>query len=191
VADADLMPDLPVTSDTGGEKGDAVSETKALVLDRLAKSEDASNYIAERADLEREEETGEVETSAVRAQRIKEALEKARRDTAEAKANGLDDQLQNAQAQWEQQQAQEQWAAQQADQLLENTRAEARFQEHASLLKQANPQLWEQITSTLGTFDTLAQSDEQIDVLKAGLTKGAAREGMAMAWRLSQPWAGA
>jgi hypothetical protein len=135
---------------------------------------------------ELEEQTGEIETGAARAQRIREALEEARKDTAEAKqTNGLDDQLQDAQAQWEQQQAQEQWQLQQAEKLLDATRNEAKFQAHAELLKQNNPQLHEQISATLGTFDQLAQSDEQIDVLKAGLTRDA-REGMAIAYRLSQ-----
>jgi hypothetical protein len=142
MADTDFMPAAPATPDTGGEKGDAVSETKALVLDRLARSEDASNYIAERTDLEKEEETGEVETGAARAQRIREALEQARKDTASAKqTNGLDDQLQDAQAQWEQQQQQEQWQLQQAEKLLDATRNEAKFQAHAELLKQNNPQV--------------------------------------------------
>jgi hypothetical protein len=186
MADTDFMPAAPATPDAGGEKGDAVSEAKSLVLDRLARSEDVSNYIQERADLEREEETGEVETGAARAQRIREALEEARKDTAEAKqTNGLDDQLQDAQAQWEQQQQQEQWQIQQAEKLLDATRNEAKFQAHAELLKQNNPQVWQTITDTLGTFDTLAQSDEQIDALKAGLTRDP-REGMAIAYRLSQ-----
>jgi hypothetical protein len=144
------MPDVP--ADTGGSQGDAVSEAKAVVLDQLAKSEDASGYIAEREDLEKEEATGEVEAGAARAQRIREALEAARKDTNEARqTNGLDAELQDAQAQWEQQQAQEQWQAQQTEKLLNDTRNEATFTAHAEMLKQANPQVWQQITVTLET----------------------------------------
>jgi hypothetical protein len=187
MADTDFLPSAPpATPDAGGSQGDAVSEAKRVVLDQLAKSEDIASYAAEREDLENEEQTGEVETGAARAQRIREALEEARKDTAEAKqTNGLDDQLQDAQAQWEQQQQQEQWQLQQAERLLDATRNEAKFQAHAELLKQNNPQVWQTITDTLGTFDTLAQSDEQIDALKAGLTRDP-REGMAIAYRLSQ-----
>jgi hypothetical protein len=184
MADTDT-PHMPEAPDPSSGQSDAVAETKALVLDRLARSEDASNYIAERADLEKEEETGEVETGAARAQRIREALEEARRDTNEARAqeaNGLDQQMQDAQAQWEYQQAEEQ----RASQLLESARNEGKFQERATLLKQQNPQVWQEITDTLGTFDALAASDQQIDILKAGLTRNP-EQGMAMAWRLSQP----
>jgi hypothetical protein len=118
---------------------DPVQQAKDNALGQMARSEDASAYIAERQDRDREDRGEEIDEGD-RASRIRKALEQARADTTQAR-NGLDQQpdldtqFQDAQAQWDEAQAQEV----QFEQEREAARNEGRFQAVAENLKQVNP----------------------------------------------------
>jgi hypothetical protein len=83
----DILPEAPPAP-----PGDAV-------LDQLARSENIEAYARERADQDQETETEPVQ-DADRAARLREAMAEARRDSAEARErDGLDSQIEDAQAQ--------------------------------------------------------------------------------------------
>jgi hypothetical protein len=130
-----------------------ISSLQDAQLDALARSEDASSYIAERQAQEAEGQGQEPETPAdERQNRIDEALARARQDTAEARkpnALDLDQQYQNVAREYQQQQLAEQQLQQQQVAAQRYYEARGRCMAQAEQLRQANPQLHARITSNL------------------------------------------
>ena len=114
------------TGDTGTQP-DPVQQAKDNALGQMARSEDASAYIAERQDRQRED-AGEQVNGEDRASRIREALSKARQETAEARQqNGLDQPDPQTTSISQSQYAETQWAeAQQQEATFEDERELAR-----------------------------------------------------------------
>jgi hypothetical protein len=173
------------TGATAPEAPDPVQQVKDDALASMAKDENPANYIAEREARDKEAK-GEEVAGDDRAARIREALAKARQDTAEAR-NGferqpdLDAEFQNAEQQW--QQAEQQEATFETEREL--ARQEGKFQAVAEGLRQSDPQTWQKITDNLAVFDEVA-TPEQGDALKRALTAGDPREGLAIVHRLAQ-----
>jgi hypothetical protein len=185
-------------ADTGAARSapaapDPVQGVKDAALTEMAKSEDISAYAQEREARDQEAKGEEVDTEQ-RAERIRKALTEARAATQQARQeNGLDQTepdldtaYQDATRVWAEQEA----AEQQRQQEIEHTRKtavdEGRFMAVAEQLKQANPQVWNQVSETMQAADFMLKED-QVDAFKRGLTKGGGSEGMAIAYRLSQP----
>jgi hypothetical protein len=175
------------TLDTGvtSEAPDPVQATKDAALAEMAKSENIEAYAAERADRDKESK-GEEVNDEDRTSRIREALAKARQDTAEAR-NGfeqqpdLDAQFQSAEQEWQQAEQQEQ--AYETE--IELARNEGRFTAVAEELKAVNPTAHQEISGALGALDVM-MVPEQLDVLRREITKGNPREAMVMLHRLTE-----
>jgi hypothetical protein len=168
---------------------DPITAVKDVALGEMAKSEDATDFIRERQARDAEER-GEQVNGDDRTVRIRQALQRAQQDTAEARQaaglNGeqppdLNAQYWDAENEWQQ----EQLAEQEAEQQRTIDRDEARFQGRAEVLRQQNPALWQQMTDFMAGFDRAGMSEEQINALKRGLTMGS--DGLDIAYRLSQP----
>jgi hypothetical protein len=172
-----------------GLPDDPSVRAQTAALNTLAKSSESPEaYIAERQDMQSADE-GEQPDPNARAERIYQALEQTRQADTEARQDaGLDpieqlndeyfrqyETISEAQRELEQEQQRE------AD------KAEARFTAHADILRQANPELHQHITSTLGQLDHMGLTDAQSDAIKAGLTGGDPQEGLAIAARLATP----
>jgi hypothetical protein len=181
---ADDFPNIVPSSAPDTPDPEATAKEQALFT--LAKSEDISDYAAEKEDQAKEAKGEEFEPTEDRLDRIKKAMEKAREDTQQARQTGpseLDQQLTEAEQAWQEQQAQEQWLEQQRTTTLD----EARFTARAELLKEVNPTAWQQITDTMKLVDETLADPNQIDAFKRGLTKNRGPEALEAAWRLSQP----
>ena len=174
--------------DTGGGEtpADPTESIKNAALGQMARDEDISNYKAEREARDAESQGQETDEDA-RAERIRQALEQARKDTAEARNGGqpppdLDADLAAAEAQWQQEVEQEQTF----EQERELAKAEGRFTATAEMLKASNPQAHQEITNSLGALDVMMQP-EQLDVLRREMVRGDPRESMTVLHRLTQP----
>lgn len=171
---------------TASEAPDPTESIKNAALGEMAKDENPENYFKERQARTAESQGKEVDEDA-RAERIRQALEKARKDTAAARNGGelppdMDAELAAAEAQWREEVSAEQTVEDQREQA----RAEGRFTATAEVLKASNPQAHAEITNTLGALDMMMQPD-QLDILTREVTKGDPRESLAVLHRLTQP----
>jgi hypothetical protein len=163
------------TDDVLVDSGPTASPQDAQ-LDALSRSEDVSSYVAERQAQEAEEHLRgaldlKPEASAdERQNRIDEALAKAREDTRQAReANGhLDQEWQQAQAEYQQQQAAEQQAAQQQALTQQYYEARGQCKAKAEQLRQVNPQAHATITQNLSILGDVLD-DAQGQALEAAL----------------------
>jgi hypothetical protein len=180
---ADENIDTGAAPDTGSNIEQA---TKDAALVEMSRDENPENYIKEREARDKEE-AGEQVNGEDRSARIREALAKARQDTAEARQqNGLD----QPDLDHEYQTAEQQWAeAEQSEQTyeteIEQARSEGRFTAVAEELKAVNPQAHQEISGALGALDVM-MTPEALDVLRRQITKGNPREAMVMLHRLTE-----
>jgi chromosome segregation ATPase len=181
---------MSASDDFDQQAPDPQGDAERAGLDRIAKSsESIEAYKAEREDRDRAEE-GE-DTRASRIDRIHRAMEDARQQTEEARAEaGFDPEALDSLNAAYFEQADSILAAQQEAQEAEQRDADlqsARFTAHAEILKQQNPQAWENITGTLRQLDEMGLSDEQKSEITKGLTRAGPQVGLAIAARLATP----
>jgi hypothetical protein len=154
--------------------GGPTATPQDAVLDSLSRSEDISEYVAQRQDDLRQEQGLEPETPAdERQNRIDQALQKARGDTAKARqtnGNGLDldAQYRDAQAEYQAQQQQEQQAAQQAQQFQNYYEARGKCMALNQRLKEMNPAAHAKIGESLNIMGDVL-SNEQLQAVEAAL----------------------
>jgi hypothetical protein len=156
---------------TGGTEDPAPSPPGDAALGALAKDDDASRYIEERQSQDAEEHGLEPETpKQERQSHIEQALEEARKRSAEAREQEqqLDDGLAAAEQEWQQQQQQEQAAQRQYANQLSYAEAQGRCMERASQLKRSNPQLHKTISDNLALVESVLDRD-QAKALEAAL----------------------
>jgi hypothetical protein len=170
---------------------DPVTAVNDVALGQMAKDEDASDFIAERKARDAEER-GEQVNGDERSARIRQALAQAQQDTAEAREaaglNGeqppdLDGQYWDAEAQWQEEQA----AEQEAEQQRQADKDEAKFSARAEILKETNPQTWQQITDAMAMLDAVGLTPEQEAAVKRGLTMGGGWHGLEVAYHFAMP----
>jgi hypothetical protein len=138
--------------------GGPIASPQDAQLDALSRSEDISSYVAERQAQEAEGQDLGPETPAdERQNRIDEALQKVREDTADARqtnGNGLDldAQYRDAQQEYQAQLQQEQAAAHQQIATQRYYEARGNCMAQAQRLKEMHPQLHATITENLTTL---------------------------------------
>jgi hypothetical protein len=144
--------------------GGPIASPEDAQLDALARSEDASSYIAERQAQEAEEQGKEPETPTDERQtRIDEALAKAREDTRQAReANGhLDQEWQQAQAEYQAQQQAEQQAAQQQEAWRLHNEGRGRLMAENARMKVNHPEMHATISNNLGALEQVLNEDQR------------------------------
>jgi hypothetical protein len=140
-------------------------------LGALAKDDDATRYIEERQSQEGEEQgQPEKPNGADRQSHIEQALEEARRRSAEARnqERELDQGLEQAEREWQAQEQQEQAAQQQYANTLAHHEARGICRARAEQLKAQNPRLHQTITDNLMLLESVLDP-EQAKVLEAAL----------------------
>jgi hypothetical protein len=176
------------TGDAPSTAPDPAAAIKDRALTEMARSEDITSYAQER-EARQAEERGEKVDEEARGARIRQALEQARKSTAEVRQqNGLDNQppnldtaFEDAERVWQQQQQEEQ-AFEQERQRAHN---QGRFTAHAEQLKQVNPQAWQEINGGIDALSTMV-SPAQNEAIANALADGDPREGLAVMHRLTQ-----
>jgi hypothetical protein len=169
-------------------EADPVAEAKNAALGQMAKSEDISDFAAERRAQERDD-AGDGTVTEDRAARVRQALEQVQRDTAKARQEaGLDEQpYQDSDGQyWD---AEEQWQeqAQAESEQRAVEEAEVHFTARAELLREQNPAVWQQISNTMAMFDQVGLTEEQLAAVKRGITMSGGKDGLDIGYRLSLP----
>jgi hypothetical protein len=152
------------TETTPSPPGDAA-------LSALSKSDDATRYIEERQSQDAEEQGQAPETPKdERTNRIEQALDEARKRSAEAREteHQLDRGLEQAEAEWQAQEQQEQLAQQQYANTLAHHEARGICRARAEQLKQTNPRLHQTISDNLVLLESVLDPD-QAKVLEAAL----------------------
>jgi hypothetical protein len=139
-------------------------------LATLAKDESADAYIRERQSQEAEEQEPESPNGADRSNKIEAALEEARARSRQAREQEqqLDQGLEAAEREWQQQEQQEQAAQQQYANQLAYHEARGVCMARADLLKRTNPTLHKTISENLMMLSEVL-SDEQNAVLERAL----------------------
>jgi hypothetical protein len=134
-----------------------------VALGALAKDDDATRYIEERQSQEGEEQgQPEKPNGADRQSHIEQALEEARRRSAEARETErqLDQGLEQAEAEWAAQQQQEQLQQQQFAQVLNHHEARGICRARNEQLKQTNPRLHQTISDNLTLLESVLDPDQ-------------------------------
>jgi hypothetical protein len=140
-------------------------------LGALAKDDDATRYIEERQSQEGEEQgQPEKPNGADRQSNIEQALEEARRRSAEARnqERELDQGLEQAEREWQAQEQQERLAQQQYVNTLAHHEARGICRARAEQLKAQNPQLHKTISDNLMLLESVLDPD-QAKVIEAAL----------------------
>jgi hypothetical protein len=130
-------------------------------LTALAKSDDASRYIEERQGQEADGQEPETPANG-RADRIEQALEEARKRSAEAREqeHQLDRGLEQAEREWQAQEQQEQLAQEQYANTLAHHEARGICRARSEQLRQTNPRLHQTISDNLMLLESVLDPDQ-------------------------------